>query len=100
MFTFKKSTTLVDKQIIVWIAWEDRVNPDGCYLREYERWVRNFFQFINKDDVCDIEENDVESFLDHVAVTNNGVFPVRSAQKAINAIRRFYTARGKRMARA
>jgi site-specific recombinase XerD len=100
MNIFNRSVSLVDQQVSVWIAWENRVNPYGLYLREYERWVREFIRFISKADLCDVDESDVDAFLDQVALSHNGQYPVRSAEKAVNSVRRFYTARGKKMSRS
>ena len=103
MFTFKRrgrDATLAERQIEVWIAWENRANPSGTYQSQYDSWARQFVEFISKDDICDIEQDDVESFLDHVASTVNGQYPLLVAKKSVNALIRFYTARGKRMVRA
>jgi hypothetical protein len=97
LFTFKREVKLVDQQISVWIARENRDNPNGTYQTHYESWARKFIDFIRKDDICDVEPDDVESFLHHVASTINGRYQLIVARKAVNAIRRFYTARGKKM---
>lgn len=103
MFTFKrevKAVSLVEQQIQVWIAWENRINPDGTYQSNYDNWARKFIEFIGKDDICDVGPDDVESFLLFLSSTINGQYQLNVARKAVNAIRRFYTARGKKMSKS
>lgn len=98
MNPFKRSVvSLADQQISVWIAWENRINPGGIYQSSYDSWSRMFVKFIRKDDICDVEQHDVDSFLRHVSATQNGQHALNTAKKAVNSVRRFYTARGKKM---
>ncbi len=102
MFTLtkKKGNTLADNQVTVWIAWENRINPNGFYQSEYDAWGRRFIKFSGKSDVCDIYPHEVESFLEHVAGTYNTTHTINTARKAVNALRRFYTARGRQLAKS
>lgn len=89
---------LIEQQISVWIAWERRKAPYGMYLSEYESWLRQFVAFnSNKEDVCDITDDDVNLFINHLRHIRDASWWLSSAEKAIRSIRRFYTARGKKM---
>jgi site-specific recombinase XerD len=101
MFYLKKNSNkkpLIEQQINVWIAWERRKAPYGMYLSEYESWLIQFSKFNNtKSDVCDITDDDVVRFINHLRDIRDATWWLSSAEKAIRSIRRFYTARGKKL---
>ena len=104
MFLFTTKKTLPEQQINVWAAYQQRKYRyssvvAGSYIGQYVAWQTEFIKFVGKDDVCDVEEDDIRKFLRHVRGSAEAQFEIEDAQKAIHAIIQFYAARGKRKER-
>lgn len=101
MFLKRKThRSLAQQQVDVWIAWERRRAPFSNCLHEYESWARQFVEFISKQDVCDVGEEDIKAFLDEIDSDGmHGKWYTDGAESAIRSICRFYVARGKNMAK-
>lgn len=83
---------LLEKQIDVFIEWATR---HGVGSTDYTEWLYEFKIFTDKVDVCDVRDEDVESFMNHIYNKTNGAFRLRQAKIAIQSFTRFYSARGK-----
>ncbi len=95
----RKQSTLLDKQIEVWIAWEIQNKPSASYQNDYEQWVRRFAKFTSKTSIWDVDDRDTEDFLKYIQQNYNGQFPLIKARIALNSICKYYAARGKNVMR-
>lgn len=82
-----KKRTLLDSQIEVFFSWNEREGKTYSfeYLKDLHRYT---------DDVMELTNEDILDFLGQVSDNYKTEYSVDSARRTLNALRRFYMARG------
>lgn len=88
---FKKHKPIHD-QIKVFLGY---LIKNGNRCGQYNFWLNEFERLTGVEDVYDIEEEDIESFLTDISVLYNGQHALNSSERAVRGLIRFYTARGR-----
>lgn len=82
---------LLSKQIEVFLEWCRRSNLTGASYREF---LAEFAGFTLKEDIMDVSDEDVELWIAHLLETQNAQYQRLNGKKAVEALIRFYKARG------
>jgi len=90
---FKKQSH-IHEQIKVFLGYLIR-NGNRCGT--YNFWLQEFVKLNKVEDVYDIEEGDIENYLTDISVLYQGQHALNESEKAVRALIRFYTARGRNL---
>lgn len=88
--------SLIEQQIEVFLEWGRRAGITPEYYRE---WLGLFVRVINKKDIMEVVQEDVDLFMQRVYDSHDSSHYQKQAQTSVRAIIRFYMARSKNAAK-
>lgn len=88
----KLDKKLLVKQIEVFLEWCRRANLEGHAYREC---LAEFSDHTAKEDIMDIQDEDVERWIAYLFETRTAQYQREEGKRAVEALVRFYKARGK-----
>lgn len=85
-----KTHKLIEDQIAVYISYGKRT---GSIKRSHKDWIKLFARHCQKDDIWDVEKEDIDKFSIYIRQKYSAQYLILEAEIAVRGIMKFYQAR-------